>query len=46
MNKRKSYENAEVEVIYLKNSDVITTSITMGDDNNTDDGGWTEGKVW
>ena len=30
--KRKVYEFAEIEVIYLSNSDIITTSTTSGED--------------
>ena len=35
------YEEAKLELIRLETADVITTSTTMGDDNNFDDKAWT-----
>ena len=35
------YEEARLEIIHLAESDVITTSTTMGDGDNYDDKAWT-----
>ena len=45
MKSKKHYETADIEVIKLDECDVITTS-QIGDGNDTDDGGWTNSKVW
>ena len=45
MVEKKKYEKADVEIIRLSATDVITTSL-LGDGNDSDDGGWTGSKVW
>ena len=39
--KKLPYESAELELIKLDVTDVITTSTDLGDGNDIDDGGWT-----
>jgi hypothetical protein len=39
--KKLPYESAELELIRLEDSDVITTSSELGDGGDIDDGGWT-----
>lgn len=44
--KKIPYLDAELEVISLEATDVITTSNEMGDGSDVDDGGWTNLKGW
>ena len=39
--KKLPYESAELELIRLEATDVITTSTELGDGKDIDDGGWT-----
>ena len=35
------YEEAKLDVVLLDSLDIITTSVTMGDGEDRDDGAWT-----
>ena len=41
MEKKQVYVEAEIELIRLEATDVITTSTELGDGGDIDDGGWT-----
>ena len=38
--KNKTYKNAELEIIELKETDLICTSGTIGKDDDSNDGEW------
>ena len=38
---RVPYEEAQLEIVLLESPDIITTSVTLDESGNRDDGAWT-----